>query len=160
MHDTTGVFEIPSSTLYWNKSYAASRARKISKRRPRVQKATAGFEPGGAWCGIVSLTSAAAPRLFQTAAGPECPTASRHHKLCVHGRSCWRPPTLVSSTGRSINQTNKQSAGQTHQQWNARSFDLQCVMECLGQGSRTPTSSQTHTHTHTDRHARAHKPIF
>ena len=89
--DTTGALGSPSCNLYWKTSYAANKTRKISKNHPSSQKATAGFEPGGAWLGIVSLTSAAAPRLFQKVARPECPTAIRRHNLCARIRVLWHP---------------------------------------------------------------------
>jgi hypothetical protein len=83
LDEITGVPRSPPSDLYWTKSYAANKTRKISNGHPGSQKATAGFEPGGAWFGIVSLTSAAAPRLFQKVARPECPTAIRRHNWCA-----------------------------------------------------------------------------
>jgi hypothetical protein len=87
LDDTKGVQGSPPSTLYWGKTYAANKTRQISKTNQSSQKATAGFEPEGAWFGIVSLTSAAAPRLFQKGARSECPTAIRRHNLCTHTRS-------------------------------------------------------------------------
>ena len=68
--------------------------RNMCEKHTGSQKATAGFEPGGAWLGIVSLTSAAAPRLCRRGAWPECRTAIRRqyarvgaHTVLTHTRN-------------------------------------------------------------------------